>query len=281
MASLAMIYSLILLGIKLLLAVITKSLSIISDCLDSISDIILLLILKRIVMKSSEPVDSEHPMGKGKYESLGSIIQFVIITILYAMVIYDAIQTITSLEIEKVENGLLAVIMFVCFTASNLTFGTFLRIRAKKLDSVAVAMQGLNYSTDGVRSIVVMVAMVLSLFGFTLADPIFAIGISVFVILISFRSIRGSVENLVERNPFTPEEMMLLYEEVPNVIPDIMAVTSIRVQKVGENIFVTMDILMDGNNKLQHCHEQVEKIEEFIRTLFPDRKFEFSLHPHP
>jgi ferrous-iron efflux pump FieF len=280
-ASIAMIYSLSLLCIKLMLAVITKSLSILSDCLDSLSDIILLLILKRIVMKSSEPVDSQHTYGKGKYESLGSIIQFVIITILYAMVIYNAIQTIISLEVEKVENSVFATIMFVCFAATNLIFGTILRMRGKKLDSISVQLQGLNYSSDGIRSIVVIFAMIFSLAGFSLADPIFAIGIAVFVILLSLRSIRGSVENLVERNPFTPEEMILLYEEVPNVIPDIMAVQSIRVKKVGDNIFVTMDLLMDGNNTLQHCHEQMEKIEEFIRTLFHDKNFEFSLHPHP
>lgn len=276
-----MAYTLTLLAIKLMLAIFTRSLTILADCLDSVSDIIMLLILKRIVVKSSEPVDSEHTYGKGKYEALGGIIQFVIITILYAMVIYDAMQAIFNNQVPQVEDGLLATYMFVGFTSSNLLSGTALQIKGKKIDSISVQMQGFNYFTDGLRNIFVVIALILTVAGFKLADPIFAIGISIFVILVALRSIRASVDNLLERNPLSPEEMLLLYEEVPNVIPDIMGVTSIRVGKNGENIFITMDLLMDGNKTLQYCHEKTEEIEAFIRTLFPDKNFEFSLHPHP
>nr|MDO8115203.1 cation diffusion facilitator family transporter [Candidatus Sigynarchaeota archaeon] len=280
-ATLAFIYSLIVLSIKITLVFVSGGLSVVSDSIDAMSDIVLLLLLKRIIQKSTEPVDSEHTYGKGKYESLGAIIQFVIITIIYAIIIYSAVESIAKGSAGGVGNGGVAMFTFIGFAVSNLTFGTFLRKKGETLDSDAIKIQGLGYQMDALRSLFVLGATILSMVGITIADPIFAIGISIFVIFMTLRSCRGALDNLVERNPFPPEELILMYDEVPHVIPDIMAVTSVRVKKVGDVVFITMDILMDENVSLKVAHEKMEEIENFIRTLFPDKNFEFSIHPHP
>jgi ferrous-iron efflux pump FieF len=278
-ANLALLYSLIVLGIKVTLIFVSGGLSVISDSIDAMSDIVLLFLLKRIIAKSTEPVDSEYSFGKGKYESLGAIIQFVIITILYAIIIYSAIEAIAKGNAGGVGNGAVAAATFIGFAASNMLFGTFLRRKGERLDSDAIKIQGLGYMMDSLRSLIVLAATILSIVGFTLADPIFAIGISIFVIYMTLRSCRGALDNLVERNPLAPEELIMLYDEVPHVIPDIMAVTSVRVKKVGDVLFITMDILMDEMASLKQAHEKMEQIEELIRTLFPDRQIEFSIHP--
>jgi cobalt-zinc-cadmium efflux system protein len=275
----AMTYSLIVLAIKITIIFVSGGLSVISDSIDAISDIVLILVLKRILEKSTEPVDSEFSFGKGKYESLGAIIQFVIITILYAIIIYSAIESISAGKAGGVGNGTVAAVTFIGFTTSSLLFGAFLRRKGERLDSDAIKIQGLGYTMDGLRSIIVLTATFLSIAGITLADPICAIGISIFVIYMTLRSCRGALDNLVERNPLTPEELIMLYDEIPHVIPDIMAVTSVRVKKVGDVIFITMDILMDEMVSLKIAHEKMEQIEVLIRTLLPDRQIEFSIHP--
>jgi ferrous-iron efflux pump FieF len=280
-ANLAMYYSLIVLSIKIAMIFVSGGLSVVSDSIDAMSDIVLLFLLKRVIQKSTEPVDSEHTFGKGKYESLGAIIQFVIVTIIYAIIIYSAIEAIFKGNAGGVGNGVIAAITFIGFAVSNSLFGTYLRRKGKLLDSDTIQIQGLGYMMDGLRSLLVLSATILSIVGFTLADPIFAIGISIFVIYMTLRSCRDALDNLVERNPLAPEELIMLYDEVPHVIPDIMAVTSVRVKKVGDVLFITMDILMDENVSLKHAHEKMEQIEELIRTLFPDREIEFSIHPHP
>jgi ferrous-iron efflux pump FieF len=279
--NIAMVYSLIVLAIKVTIVFVSGGLSVVSDSIDAMSDIVLLILLKRIIQKSMEPVDSEHTFGKGKYESLGTIIQFVIITIIYTIIIYSAVETIAKGNAGGVENGGIAAITFIGFAASNIAFGSFLRRKGELLDSDAIRIQGLGYVMDGLRSILVLTATILSIFGVTLADPIFAIGISMFVIYMTLRSCRGALDNLVERNPLAPEELIMIYDEVPHVIPDINAVTSVRVKKVGDVVFITMDILMDEMVSLKHAHEQMEHIEDFIRTIFPDKLIEFSIHPHP
>ncbi len=280
-ANIALFYSFIVLGIKITIIFVSGGLSVISDSIDAMSDIVLLFLLKRIIAKSSEPVDSEHTFGKGKYESLGAIIQFVVITILYAIIIYSAIEAIATGNAGGVGNGAIAAVTFIGFAASNIMFGTFLRRKGKRLDSDSIKIQGLGYTMDGLRSLIVLTATFLSIAGIKLADPICAIGISIFVIYMTLRSCRGALDNLVERNPLAPEELIMLYDEVPHVIPDIMSVTSVRVKKVGDVLFITMDLLMDEMVTLKVAHERMEQIEALIRTLFPDRQIEFSIHPHP
>ncbi|MBN2150713.1 MAG: cation diffusion facilitator family transporter [Candidatus Lokiarchaeota archaeon] len=280
-ANLAMLYSLVVLVVKIAIIFVSGGLSVVSDSIDAMSDIVLLVLLKRIIQKSTEPVDSEHPYGKGKYESLGAIIQFVVVTVIYAIIVYSAIGAIATGSAGGVGNGAVAAATFVGFAASNILFGTYLRRKGARLDSEAIKIQGLGYSMDGLRSLLVLAATVLSIAGAPLADPIFAICISAFVILMTLRSCRGALDNLVERNPLAPEELIMIYDEVPHVIPDIMAVTSVRVKKVGDVVFITMDILMDEAVSLKVAHEKMEQIEGLIRTLFPDRQIEFSIHPHP
>ena len=278
-ANLALLYSLIVLAIKITMIFVSGGLSVVSDSIDAMSDIVLLFLLKRIIAKSTEPVDSEFSFGKGKYESLGAIIQFVIITILYAIIIYSAIEAIAKGNAGGVGNGVVAAVTFIGFAVSNILFGTFLQRKGQRLDSDSIKIQGLGYKMDGLRSIIVLVATFLSIAGITLADPICAIGISIFVIYMTLRSCRGALDNLVERNPLAPEELIMLYDEIPHVIPDIMAVTSVRVKKVGDVLFITMDILMDENVSLKQAHMKMEQIEALIMTLFPDRQIEFSIHP--
>jgi ferrous-iron efflux pump FieF len=280
-ANLALLYSLIVLGIKITIVFVSGGLSVVSDSIDAMSDIVLLFLLKRIIAKSTEPVDSEYSWGKGKFESLGAIIQFVVITIVYAIIIYSAIEAIVKGNAGGVGNGAVAAVTFIGFAASNFAFGKFLRRKGERLDSEAIKIQGLGYIMDSLRSLLVLAATFLSIAGITLADPIFAICISLFVIYMTLRSCRDALDNLVERNPLAPEELIMLYDEVPHVIPDIMAVTSVRVKKVGDVLFITMDILMDEMVSLKQAHEKMEQIEELIRTLFPDRQIEFSIHPHP
>ncbi len=278
-ANIALFYSLIVLGIKVTLIFVSGGLSVISDSIDAMSDIVLLVLLKGIIAKSAEPGDSEYSFGKGKYESLGAIIQFVIITILYAIIIYSAIEAITTGNAGGVGNGGVAAVTFIGFAVSNILFGTFLRRKGARLDSDSIKIQGLGYTMDGLRSLIVLAATFLSIAGIKLADPICAIGISIFVIYMTLRSCRGALDNLLERNPLAPEELIMLYDEIPHVIPDIMAVTSVRVKKVGDVLFVTMDILMDEMVSLKQAHEKMEQIEVLIRTLLPERQIEFSIHP--
>jgi len=280
-ANVALFYSVIVLGIKITIIFVSGGLSVVSDSIDAMSDIVLLFLLKRIIAKSTEPVDSEHTYGKGKYESLGAIIQFVIITIVYAIIVYSAIEAIAKGSAGGVGNGAIAATTFTGFAASNMLFGTYLRRKGQRLDSDSIKIQGLGYVMDSFRSLIVLAATILSMIGMTLADPIFAICISIFAIYITFRSCRGALDNLVERNPLAPEELIMIYDEIPHVIPDIMAVTSVRVKKVGDTLFISMNILMDEKVSLKAAHEKTEQIEELIRTLFPDREIEFSIHPHP
>jgi ferrous-iron efflux pump FieF len=276
----ALIYSTSLLCIKIVIIILTLSLTVIADTIDSVSDITLLFILRSIIKKANQPWDSQHTFGKGKYEAFGTLMQFVAVAIGYTLVIYDAVNEIESKQGPTIDNGFIGLGTFIGFMISNLSYGTYLRRKGKKMHSEMVYVQGINYSSDSIRNVFVLVAfLLLTVFGFKLADPIFAIAISIFVILYTLRSCMDSIENLVEKNPLTPDEMILIYEEVPNVIPEVHAVSNIRVARVGDRVFITMDVIMDEDMTLKVVHEKMNAIEHFIDLLFPDKKFEFAIHP--
>ncbi|MFX0098705.1 MAG: cation diffusion facilitator family transporter [Candidatus Hodarchaeota archaeon] len=274
----AIIYSLVLLVIKVTITILSKSLTVASETIDVVIDIILILILNYAIKKSKQPPDLEHTFGHGKHESLASIIQCVLIVIIYVLFIYNAIHSIVE-NIVNVESTLFAFIGFTIFVISNIMMGIYMISRGKKTKSESIIMQGYNYFFDGLRNVIVIVALLLYFFDWKLADPVFAIIISIIVIVVTFITSRNAFENLLERNPRSGEQMIELYK-IPYELEDVVGIQEIRVRKVGNTVFITMIINMEDHHSLNYAHEITEGIETKIKQLFPEINFDILIHVH-
>ena len=277
-AYLAITYSLVLLVFKIAIMVLSGSLTVASETIDVIVDIILILILNYAVKKSKQPPDIEHTFGHGKHESLASIIQGVLIVIIYALFIYNAVHSIVENRIS-VESTFFAIIGFSIFVVSNLVMGIFMISRGKKDQSESIVMQGYNYFFDGLRNVLVIVALILYSFGWILSDAVFAIIISIIVIVVTLATSKNSFENLLERNPLSGEQMIQLYK-IPYEMKDVVGIQEIRVRKVGNTVFITMIINMEDHHSLNHAHKITEEIEGKIEELFPGTCFDILIHVH-
>ena len=127
--------------------------------------------------------------------------------------------------------------------------------------------------------IITCFGLLLYFFGWKLADPVFAIIISVIVIVVTFMTSRNAFENLLERNPLTGEQMIELYK-IPYELEDVVGIQEIRVRKVGDTVFITMIINMEDHHSLNYAHEITEGIETKIKQLFPEVCFDILIHVH-
>ncbi|MFX0102812.1 MAG: cation diffusion facilitator family transporter [Candidatus Hodarchaeota archaeon] len=278
-ANFAVIYTFCVLSIKIVVVILSNSLSVVSETTDVVIDIVLLILLKYSIKKSNEPPDARHTYGHGKYETLFSIIQGIIIVIIYTLIINNAIQALTAQESLEIGSMLFTTIVFIILIASNLIIGSLLVLKSKDYESESLKMQGINYFFDGLRAAMVIIALLLYSLGVNFADPLFAIIISITVIFVSFYSSRDAYQNLLEKNPLEQEEIIKILQ-VPGNIEDVDGIQDIRVQRVGDLVFIIATIMMDEDFTLKYAHKKTEEVEQFIRKSFPDRKLEIVLHVH-
>ncbi len=279
LANWAVGYSLVVLATKSVMMLLSGSMTVISETMDVITDLALLFVLKYVQKKSSEPADKDHMYGHGKYEPVGAVVQSIIITVIYTLIIYNAIHQIINNEVPEIGQGIITILMFSVLTASNLVIGFFFIVQARHIGNNNIRIQGINYFFDGLRSVLVIFAIGLYILGFPLADPLFAIAVSVIVVVSTFASCRGSFRNLLEENPLTGEEMLVLYNTV-QAVEDIYSVQNLRVKLVGETLYITMEIAMDGEKTLKEAHDKTEEIETVVAALFPERTVDVLIHVH-
>ena len=78
-AGLSIISNIILSVLKIVVGIISGSLSIISEAIHSMSDLLASVLTFFSVIKSSKPADLDHPYGHGKYEAMSGFIEGLLI----------------------------------------------------------------------------------------------------------------------------------------------------------------------------------------------------------
>src|SRR3712207_6028546 len=177
---------------------LTGSISVWASLLDSTMDIFASVINYFAVRAASRPPDDDHHYGHGKAESLAGLFQSFVITVSGVFLVREAVRRVITPHqtgLEWVGVGTMAV-------AAAVSVGLVARLRkvARETDSPALNADSVHYATDVFTNGAALVAlMVVALTGWTLADPLFSIAISAFILWSAFDVARDAVHVLMDR----------------------------------------------------------------------------------
>ena len=79
--------------LKFVVGVAIGSVSIISEAIHSSMDLVAAVIAFIAVRKSSEPPDSEHEFGHGKFEDISGLVEALLIFIAAILIIYESVKS--------------------------------------------------------------------------------------------------------------------------------------------------------------------------------------------
>src|SRR5918996_4547174 len=111
-AGVSIAYNATLIALKFAAAIITGSVAILSEALNSTVDVVASVIAFVAVRRADEPADVEHPYGHEKVESVAASIEGMLILVGAALIIYEAVRRLViGAEVESLGFGI-AVIGF-------------------------------------------------------------------------------------------------------------------------------------------------------------------------
>ncbi|MFX0048744.1 MAG: cation diffusion facilitator family transporter, partial [Candidatus Hermodarchaeota archaeon] len=123
--------------LKTLGVLITGSLSFLSETIDTLTDIFFVSLTVYSIYISQKPPDFEHMYGHSKIDSLGGLIQGVILINIYCTLIFVAIQTIITSSFGIIHPDLGFLILIISFII-NLVFSRILIWKGKKQNSLSL-----------------------------------------------------------------------------------------------------------------------------------------------
>ena len=266
----------ILIVAKFVAWVMTDSVSLLSTLIDSLLDAAASLINLLAVHHALQPADEEHRFGHGKAEPLAGLAQAAFIVGSAVFLFIEAGERfIHPSAIDNAVVGYGVVVFSIVLTAALVIFQ---RHVVRKSGSVAIGADSLHYQTDLLINASVLVSIFLaSEMGFNFADPLFAIGIALYIIITAWRIGRGAL-NILMDHELPPEDRRRIID-IATAENGVEGVHDLKTRSSGIQVFIQMHVEMDGDMTLRRAHEIADAVELKVEHAFPNS--EVIVHQDP
>ncbi len=263
--------------IKLLVSWLTGSISVLAQSTDSFFDLFAGLITFSAIRIATKPADAEHPYGHGKVEDIAGMIQGVLIFLAGVMIIYSSIIRINEgASVELAETGI--AVMLVSIVVSIFLSRHLLKV-AKATDSTALEANARNIASDVYSAIAVLIGLAIVKFTkLNIIDAIIAIGVAIYILKISFDTIRKPLLGLVDAKlPHTQEKIIEACLQKHS--HEVVGFHALRTRRSGSQRYVDLHLVMSKDISLEEAHQVCDQIEHEIQAQLP--RASIIIHTEP
>ena len=266
-----------LIALKIVVAVITGSISILAQAVDSFLDLFAILVVFLAVIIATKPADEEHPFGHGKVENIAAIVQAVLIFTAGGLIIYSAVRRIilgTTVELTEAGIGVMLVSMIVSIFLSR----HLLKV-SKATDSVALEANARNIAADVYSAAGVLVGLVVIRFtGLSILDPIIALMVALLILKAAYDVVRKSFGGLVDvKLPEAEERAIRKCITVHN--GELVGFHKLRTRKVGNQRHIDLHLVMPKSASVEEAHRLCDCLEQEIEASL--KRTNVTIHVEP
>lgn len=255
--------------VKFLGAVLTGSVSLLSEAVHSATDIVASMIALLSVRAATAPPDEEHPFGHGKIESLAGFGEAIM---LFAIVVYIVIAAFAKLlartapAVERIDIGLYIV---GAAALAGLAVARYVVGVGKRTHSLALISNGQHLTVDLVTTVGVFLGLMITRFtGWTYADPLVAIAVAIWIAIAAYRmSVRAFHELIDVRLPRSElQHIRKLLESEPG----LLSFHRLRTRRVGSIRNIDLHIVVPREWTVVQAHDLADHLEKLLcRELAP------------
>jgi len=267
-------------SLKLIGVMITGSLSFLSETVDTLTDIFFISLTIYSLHVSQKPPDFQHMYGHSKIDSVGGLVQGVILVNIYSILIFIAIQSILTSSYGVINPDLGLMILAISFII-NLVFSRVLIRQGKRQKSLSLKIQGMNLFQDSLRALIVIVNFMFTMFlNIQFLDPFFSIALSVLIIISSIILSREGIKNLIDENPINS----LILEEIKISVfnlDHVNGVEDLKVRFSGNTLFLEIRLSVEDHISVVHANEITKAIRTLSKKYFPSYNVESLIEMNP
>lgn len=264
---------------KLMAGFLTNSVSIISEAVHSLMDLLAAFIAFFSVKKSSEPADEDHPYGHGKFEEASGLAEGALILIAAGFIIHESIDKLITGRIDYIHSYAGIVVMALSVLVNILVSRNLFKV-ARETDSIALFADAEHLRTDVMTSFGVLVGLIFIKFtGLKILDPIIAIFVAILIIKAGLNLCISSMKNLLDSS--LPQEDTEIIKRVlaEYSVEKIIAYDNLKTRKSGAEKLIEFTLIMPGELTLAEAHKICDQIEDDLQMKIPNTFI--SIHSEP
>lgn len=251
------------------------SVGLLASLMDSLMDAAASIINLVAIHYALQPADEEHRFGHGKAESLAGLGQATFIAGSAVFLLLHAIDRVLNpRHLEAPEVAISVMVFSIVVTCLLLALQ---RYTVSKTQSVAIKADSVHYAADLLTNLAIVIALVLTVFGWPGFDPIAGIGIAIFIFYSAFQVGNEAVQHLLDRE--LPDGELAAIEDVVRAEDKVMGLHDLRTRQSGPTKIIQLHLELDGNMTLNESHEIADRVEQILLSRFPGA--DVTIHQDP
>lgn len=262
--------------IKLVAGIVGKSSSMISDAVHSLSDVFSSVGVLIGLKIAGKPADADHPYGHEKFEPILTKILAFILFITGVSIGSSAISTISSGQFTT--PGMIALWAAILSIVVKEWMYHYTLIKAKKIDSTALAADAWHHRTDALSSVGALIGIAGARMGFPILDPLASLVITVIILKAAVDIFIAATNQLVDKSA-TPEIISEIKDCILEV-PGVVTIDSLKTRIHSNRIYMDLEIGVNPNLSLIAAHEIAEAVHDNIETKMSKIKH-CTVHVNP
>ncbi len=273
----SVVVALITITLKTLAWLITDSVGLLSDAMESLVNLARAVFALAMVTIASRPADDDHPYGHHKAEYFASGFEGILIIVAAMAIIWAGVSRLFEPQpIQEVGWGLALSVLSSMLNGGLawVMFGV-----AKTHRSIAVEADAKHLMTDVWTSVGVVIGVgAVALTGWLWLDAVVAIGVALNILREGFhlvwRSSQGLMDEAVE-----PEVMRQIQKVLDEFDHHTIRFDHVTTRRAGQRRFVDLHMHMPASATLGHAAAERANVEEALMRAVPGLRATIQLLP--
>jgi cation diffusion facilitator family transporter len=261
-ARLSVVWNVLLVSLKVGVAFFTGSVSVLSEAVHSVTDLLAAGLAFYAVRAAGRPADEVYPYGRGKWENVSGTVEALLIFGASVAIIWEAIQrALYGAEVQQLSWAI--AVMFLASTGNWWVSRHLFRVAART-ESVALEADAHNLRVDVYSSLGVLAGLALiQATGYVVLDSVVAIGVGLLNIKVAWDVSRGAIGPLLDIA--LPEEEVQLVDQLLRQDPRILGYHKLRTRRAGPYREIDLHLFVADDLAVGEAHELAEDAEDRIR----------------
>jgi cation diffusion facilitator family transporter len=255
----------------------TGSMAVLASAVDSLLDLLMSAVNFFAIRQAAQPADENHPFGHGKFETVATLIQALVIAGSGLWIIFESVRRLQQGVSPSRLGGGISVLLLG--TVVSLLLARYLRRIARETDSSALAADALHFAMDVYTNLALVVGLAVIHFARTpWLDPVLSLLVACYILFEALRLVRHALRDVLDEE--LPEAVR---QEVQRLIEahqgDLLDYHSLRTRRAGSQKIMDFHLTVCKHLTVEDAHAIADHLEKRIEQDI--RGADVTIHIEP
>ncbi len=249
--------------IKLIVGLISNSIAIISEAINSFTDIISSIAIRFSIKVSSQKPDEKHQFGHSAAQPIATFIVAILAGLLGLNIIQESIKRIISPP--EVSLSLYVYLVLGITITTKIIMNRYQTIIGKKYNSPAIRAQAVDSINDVLASSFALFGIIGVQLGYPLVDGIGGLLVSFFIFRSGYEIAKENIDYLMGKA--ADQELIIEIVNRALKVDGVKGMNDLRSHYVGNKFHIEIHIEVDQKTNTKDSHDIGKKVQFAIEEI--------------